>query len=111
MSDEASFPVFALGRGEVTEFPSLTTMQGYMEAVQVESDEYDAWDACGYAVRLTIATPKAAWLRVSRADTGLSKQLFAELKGESKPYREKELLLRRFAPRFIWEMSRAFAED
>ena len=59
-----------------------------MEAVQVESDEYEAWDACGYAVRL-----------------------FAELKGESKPYREKEPLLRRFAPRFIWEMSRAFAED
>jgi len=47
MSDEASFPVFALGRGEVTEFPWLTTMQGYMEAVEIESDAYAAWDACG----------------------------------------------------------------
>ncbi len=81
MSDEASFPVFALGRGEVTEFPWLTTMQGYMEAVEIESDAYAGWDACGYAVRLTIATPKAAWLRVSRADTGLSEQLFARTEG------------------------------
>jgi len=95
MSDDVCFPVFVLARdcGEVTEYSSLTAMQGYMEAVDVEGNEYDAWDGEGFVVRLTVSTPRSAWLRVGRADSRLLEQEFAELKAKSKPYREPEPLL------------------
>ena len=63
MSDDVCFPVYVLAKdcGEVTEYASRTTIQGYMEAVDVEGDEYEAWDAGGYVVRLSVATPRSAW--------------------------------------------------
>jgi hypothetical protein len=95
MSDDVCFPVFVLAKdcGEVTEYSSLMAMQGYMEAVDIEGKEYDAWDGRGYVVRLTVATPKSTWLRISTEDARLSEQDFAELKSKSKPYREPEPLL------------------
>lgn len=49
MSDDVCFPVFVLAKdcAEVTEYSSLTAMQGDMEAVDVEGNEYDAWDGEG----------------------------------------------------------------
>ena len=59
MSEDVCIPVFVLAWdcGEVTEYSSLTAMQGYMEAVDVEGNEYDAWDGEGFVVRLTVSTP------------------------------------------------------
>jgi len=102
MSDDVRFPVFVLAKdcGEITENSSfLTSMQGCMEAVDVDDNEYDAWDAQGYVLRLAVTTPKSAWLRVSRTDNRLSEQEFADLKGESKPYREPVPLLSRLRRR------------
>ena len=95
MSDDVCFPVYALAKdcGEVTEYASLTTMQGYMEAVDVEGDEYEAWDAGGYVVRLSVATSRSAWLRVSRMRAQISELELAELKARSRPYREPEGVL------------------
>jgi hypothetical protein len=95
MSHDVCFPVLVLARdcGEVTEYSSLTAMQGYMEALDVEGNEYNAWDGEGFVVRLTVATPKSAWLRVSRADSRLCEQAFAELRAISKPYRAPEARL------------------
>jgi len=92
MSDDVCFPVYVLAKdcGEVTEYASRTTMQGYMEAVDVEGDEYEAWDAGEYVVRLSVATPRSAWLRVSRMSAQISEQELPELKAGSRPYREPE---------------------
>jgi hypothetical protein len=95
MSDDVCFPVFVLAKdcGEITEYSSLTAMQGYLEGIDVDDNEYDAWDAQGYVLRLAVTTPKSAWLRVSRTDSRLLEQELAELKAKSRAYREPEPLL------------------
>lgn len=94
MSGEVLFPVFVLARdcGEVTEYPSLMAMQYHMEAVDVENDEYDVWDAQGNGVRLAVRSPnpKSQWLHADRLETQLSEQDFASWKAKSKPCREPE---------------------
>jgi hypothetical protein len=44
--------VFAEDCGEVTAYQSLEAMQGYMEAIDVENDEYEAWDATGRVLQV-----------------------------------------------------------
>jgi len=44
-----AFPVYVRGRddGHVIEDPTLAAMQHHLEAIDVENEEYEAWDAQG----------------------------------------------------------------
>jgi hypothetical protein len=50
------FPVYVFAEdcGEVTAYQSLEAMQGYMEAIDVENDEYEAWDATGRVLQVQV---------------------------------------------------------
>ena len=54
MPEDVRFPIYVLAKdcGEFTEYRSLEDMRAYLEAVDVEGDEYDAWDVDGFVVKL-----------------------------------------------------------
>ena len=66
---DIKFPVFVLAKdsGEVLKFNSLEEMQTYMEPIDVENAEYEAWDRAGRPLRLAVQTPM--WLRVDLASS------------------------------------------
>jgi hypothetical protein len=69
---EITFPVLVLEQdsGDILKFNSIAQMQSYLERIDVENDEYAAWDANGHPVRLLVHDP--AWLKVVPApDSGL----------------------------------------
>ena len=51
---EIKFPVYVLAKdcGEVMRFASSNELTGHIEAIDVENDEYDAWDAIGRRINL-----------------------------------------------------------
>ena len=61
---ESTFPVLVLEKdsGDFLKFGSVAEMQGYLERIDVENDEYAAWDANGCRVSLLVQEP--AWLKV-----------------------------------------------
>lgn len=83
------FPVFVLAKdsGEVLRYNSLLEMQHYMERIDVENEEYLAWDANDRPIRMTVGVP--TWLVLepdvaSKPDrAGLLSALrhFAEIRG------------------------------
>lgn len=94
--EDVAFPVYVLAKdcGDVTVYPSLDKMQGYMEAVDVENEEYQAWDAAGHVLELGAGKPKAEWLKITQSDRTLSQDEFAEIRAKAVPYRDPEPLLR-----------------
>lgn len=82
-----SFPVLLLERDsqDVMRFDSVFDMQEYLERIDIENDEYVAWDSTGRALRMAVQEP--VWLKVEpRADlpdSGLQKALeqLAESRG------------------------------
>lgn len=44
-NDKISFPVYVLAKDcdEITAYPSFEKMQGFMEAIDIENGEYEAW--------------------------------------------------------------------
>jgi hypothetical protein len=99
---DAAFPVYALAKdsGEVMEFPSLRAMQAYMEPIDVENDEYGAWDRDGYLLRLSVTEPKSAWLHIVKTEGQANEQEFSRLKGRAKVHLEPEPLLRSLRRKF-----------
>jgi hypothetical protein len=79
---------------DVMSFSSLETMQGYLEAVDVENDEFEAWDADGIVLALKVEPQKSEWLQITRTGQVLSESKFAEIKAKATPYRYPEPLLR-----------------
>jgi len=61
---EISFPILVLEKdsGDILQFESIAEMQGYLERMDVENDEYAAWDANGHPVTLVVQEP--TWLKV-----------------------------------------------
>ena len=66
---EIKFPVFVRARdsGEVTQYSSIVEMQNQFEIVDVENDEYEAWDASGLRLSLALQEPKWLLLEASSA--------------------------------------------
>src|SRR5258705_4727122 len=60
------FPIYVLERDDdsVFEFPTIVAIQQHLEAVDVENDEYAAWDAEGRCLKLSIGERKTDWLEV-----------------------------------------------
>jgi len=85
---ELKFPVLVREKdcGDVRKYSSILEMQYHFEKIDVENDEYEAWDANGVPLSLSVQEPM--WLRVEASETpasadGLASAIskFAELQG------------------------------
>ncbi len=67
---EVTFPMLVLERdsGDILKFESLAEMQGYLERIDVENNEYAAWDANGRPASLLVQEP--VWLKVAPGPEG-----------------------------------------
>jgi len=89
------FPVYVRDDAkEVKSFPSFEVMQAYLEPIDVENHEYDAWDGEGRILELGVGEPKSEWLKISQSGRTLSQGEFAEVKTNAVLYHEPESLLR-----------------
>jgi hypothetical protein len=81
MSD-FSFPVFVREKddGSVIEFSTQVAMQGYLEAIDVDNGEYEAWDAKGRRLELSVAKSNSEWLKIILMEGQASEEEFAALK-------------------------------
>ena len=93
---EVAFPVFVLCKdyGEIDAFLSHEQMRGQLEAIDVENEEYDAFDANGFRLMLTAGTPRSEWLKIDRTPAQLPAGEFAAMKAKAVTYKEPEPLLR-----------------
>jgi hypothetical protein len=80
MSDFA-FPIFVGGKedGSVIEFPTQAAIQGYLEAIDVDNGEYEAWDAKGRCLELSVAKSNSEWLKIILLEGQASEGEFAAL--------------------------------
>jgi hypothetical protein len=64
---DLAFPVFVREKdsGDIQRFESLYEMQRQLERIDIENDEYEAWDTTG--ARLSLRAQQPVWLAVSRA--------------------------------------------
>ncbi|HYL92532.1 MAG TPA: hypothetical protein VEW69_05180 [Alphaproteobacteria bacterium] len=78
---EFEFPVFVLAKdcGDVRKYSSVHEMQCYFEKIDVENDEYEAWDANGMRLSLSIQTP--LWLSVKSAGSQQPEELRIAISG------------------------------
>ena len=76
MSAAFEFPVFLRTRdsGEVKAYRSIIDMESYLEEIDVENAEYEAWDAGDTPLSLSVQQKKA-WLRIAVAASPLPRQL------------------------------------
>ena len=77
---KATFPMLVLERdsGDILKFESLAEMQSYLERIDVENNEYAAWDASGQPVSLLVQDP--TWLKVVPAPESAGLELRDSLK-------------------------------
>ena len=83
------FPVFVLAKdsGEILRYNSLVEMLHDMERIDVENEEYLAWDANERPIRMTVGRLPGLWLELDAASkpdrAGLLSALryFAERRG------------------------------
>ena len=68
---EFRFPVFVRARdsGDVHTFASAVEMRGEFEKIDVENNEYEAWDADGRRLLLSVTAPDRGWLCIDATET------------------------------------------
>jgi hypothetical protein len=76
---DIKFPVFVRAKdsGEVTRYSSVSEMQHQFEQVDVENDEYEAWDVTGNRLSLTVQRP--IWLRIELSGTSARRDELADV--------------------------------
>ena len=62
-------------------------MQGYREAVDVENNEYEAWDAEGFVLRLNVTDSKKGWLGLHATGAQLSEERLNEITAQASLYK------------------------
>ena len=64
------FPVFVRSKdcGDVKSYNSVEDMCRHFEEIDIENKEYDAWDATGLPMALSVRK-SSQWLRLDPADT------------------------------------------
>jgi hypothetical protein len=94
--DDAGFPVYVLCKDsdEIIAFPSYLTMRSYLEAVDVENDEYKAFDVSGFVLKLGVGEPKTTWLKIERSQNQLPATEFADMKVRAQTFKDAEPFLR-----------------
>jgi hypothetical protein len=85
LTESVTFPVYALAKdcGDVLQFPSRRAMQGYLEAIDVENGEYEAWDGNGNVLHLSVAKSGSAWLNIVASKGRISDQEFSALRNRA----------------------------
>lgn len=73
------FPIFILAKdcGEVTCFESIQELQRQLEEIDVQNEEYLAWDKVGNSVKLSVQKP--LWLKLERVEDSLQPSLMDSL--------------------------------
>jgi hypothetical protein len=86
------FPVYVFEKddGSVFEFPTLNAIQQHLEAIDVENGEYEAWDADGRCLELSVGGPKSEWLKIVSTDRQAPEAEFAALRQKAEKRREFE---------------------
>ena len=94
--NDVAFPVFVLCKdsGEICAFLSYQQIRGQLEAIDVENEEYGAYDANGFRLVLRAGTPKSEWLKIDRTSTQLPAGESGAVKAKAVTYKEREPLLR-----------------
>ena len=64
----------------MTAFQTFTEMQGYLEAIDVENGEFEAWDANGHCLDLAVKQPKREWLKILSTGRIAKEQDFASIR-------------------------------
>ena len=86
--NQIALPVFVRLKdcGEVVRYDSIASMQTHFEQIDVENDEYEAWDSAG--IRLQLSVKKSSdWLQVENTERSEPERLanaiveFARLHG------------------------------
>jgi hypothetical protein len=88
------FPVYVFEKddGSVFEFPTLNAIQQHLEAIDVENGEYEAWDADGRCLDLSVGGQKSEWLKIVSTDRQAPEAEFAALKEKAEKRKEFEPL-------------------
>jgi hypothetical protein len=86
------FPIYVFEKddGSVFEFPALNAMQQHLEAIDVENGEYEAWDAVGRCLDLSVGLPKSEWLKIVSTDRQASEADFLAIREKSEKRKEFE---------------------
>jgi hypothetical protein len=84
---EIQFPIFVRARdcGDVAKYSSVHELQYDLEQIDVENDEYEAWEANGFRISLGIQKP--LWLKIELID---DKPLPTELATAISEYAHKQ---------------------
>jgi len=92
-----TFPIYVLEKddGSAFEYPTLVAMQQHLEAIDVENDEYKAWDAEGRCLELSVGEPESVWLKIVPTKGQASKKEFAALRDRAERRTECEPLSQR----------------
>ncbi len=90
--DDLQFPVYVLMKddGTVLKFAAFPGMQSYLEAIDVENDEYDAWDKLGRQLQLAVVRTGEQWLQVRVTSQRITDQEIARIEKKAKMMRETE---------------------
>lgn len=64
---EIKFPVFILAKdcGEVRLYESIYDLQKHLEKIDIDNDEYEAWDCMGNALQLS-TYEKPIWINLQQ---------------------------------------------
>lgn len=91
------FPVYVRVKddGSVMEFSTQAEIQGYLEAIDVENGEYEAWDADGRCVGLGVGKTRSEWLIIAPIGGQLSEGEFAEIRAKAEKRGEYQPLTKR----------------
>jgi hypothetical protein len=85
MSD-VGFPVYLLMKdcGAIERYSSPEQLQHQLEAIDVENGEYDAWDAAGNVLELSVdSTSRKQWLKIRNKGPRIAAEEFAQIRAKA----------------------------
>lgn len=103
MVETLIFPLYVLAKDcdEIISYSSIEDLQYEWEPIDVEGEEYEAWDASGRVVELRAVKSKTEWLKVDASEKKLLETEFAKIKSRAKEYRRPEPFLKSMRSRLF----------
>ncbi len=89
---DVQFPVYVVEKAseDVDVYTSYEVMQSFLEEIDVENNEYEAYDAEGFILRMSVAELQLSWLSLCRTQNRLSCTDFWELKFKAMAHEERQ---------------------
>jgi hypothetical protein len=84
MPEVLQFPVYVLLKdcGDVKEFLSIDELH-WMEAIDVENGEYDAWDSLGRFLQLSVDKLQKGWLKIEATASTMPAEEFSAVRAKA----------------------------